>query len=577
MKKILLILTLLLFTLNFYSQTTEELIKQNGIVDTFKVLYPTKMQSKVDKIVATLLSRYHYKKIDLNDSLSSLIFDDYIKTLDYNKMYFLQSDIDRFEKYRYDLDNYLKEGILYAPFKIFDTFKRRLSERIKFIVNRLETEFDYNSDELFIPDRENSKWAASEEELNNIWRKRLKNDALNKKLAKEDWEKTSELLVNRYKRFHKIILQYVEEDVFQIYMNSFANVIDPHTSYFSPITSENFNISMSLSFEGIGASLMVKDDYTTIARIIPGGPAAKSENLFENDRIVAVGQDEDGEMVDVVGWRIDNVVQLIRGKKGTMVRLAILRADATLDMPTEEVKLVRDKIKLEEQAASSQIINIENESTTFKLGVIDIPAFYIDFEAQRKGDSEYRSTTRDVKKIIAELSKEKVDGLIIDLRSNGGGSLQEAVELTGLFIKEGPVVQVRSSDGRVDIENDESASVFYEKPIAVLINRYSASASEIFSGAIQDYGRGIVIGEQSFGKGTVQNLIDLNRFMPTKDEDLGKLKITIAKFYRVTGSSTQKLGVIPDIEYPTLPRDEFGEASQPSALKWDQIKSTNYK
>ena len=322
---------------------------------------------------------------------------------------------------------------------------------------------------------------------------------------------------------------------------------------------------------------MVKDDYTTIARIIPGGPAAKSENLFEDDRIVAVGQTENGEMIDVVGWRLDNVVKIIRGKKGTMVRLAILRADATLDMPTEEVKLMRDKIKLEEQAASSEIITIEEEGAAFKLGVIEIPAFYIDFEAQRKGDPEYRSTTRDVKKLISALNQENVDGLIIDLRSNGGGSLQEAVELTGLFIKDGPVVQVRSSDGKIDVEYDESSSIFYSKPIAVLINRYSASASEIFAGAIQDYGRGIVVGEQSFGKGTVQNLIDLNRFMPTKDDDLGKLKITIAKFYRVTGSSTQKLGVIPDIEYPSLPREEFGESSQQSALKWDQINSTNYE
>lgn len=577
MKKRIFILAVLLFSLNSFAQTDIISTDQNGIVDTFKVLYPTKMQSKVDKIVTTLLSRYHYKKINLSDSLSSVIFDDYIKTLDFNKMYFLKSDLERFEKYRYSLDDYLKDGILYAPFKIFDTFKQRMTERMYYINDRLDTDFNYATNDILIPNRENADWATTSEELDDLWRKRLKNDALNKRLAKEEWEKTSDLLRKRYQRFHKVILQYVEEDVFQIYMNSFANAIDPHTSYFSPITSENFNISMSLSFEGIGASLMVKDDYTTIARIIPGGPAAKSENLFEDDRIIAVGQDESGEMIDVVGWRLDNVVKMIRGKKGTIVRLAVLRADATLDMPTEEVKLMRDKIKLEEQAASSEIISIEEEGAAFKLGVIDIPAFYIDFEAQRNGDPEYRSTTRDVQKLISALNQENVDGLIIDLRSNGGGSLQEAVELTGLFIKDGPVVQVRSSDGKIEVENDESSSIFYSKPIAVLINRYSASASEIFAGAIQDYGRGIVVGEQSFGKGTVQNLIDLNRFMPTKDDDLGKLKITIAKFYRVTGSSTQKLGVIPDIEYPSLPREEFGESSQPSALKWDQINSTNYK
>ncbi|NOX65794.1 MAG: tail-specific protease [Chlorobi bacterium] len=577
MKKLLFILTLFLFTLNSFAQTGEQFAEQNAVIDTFKVLYPTKLQSKVDRIVTTLLSRYHYKKVDLNDSLSSIIFDNYIKTLDYNRMYFLQSDIDHFEKYRYSLDDYLKEGILYAPFEIFDTFKNRLTERMHYVVDRLKTEFDYSISETFIPDRKKAKWAKNTEELDDIWRKRLKNDALNKKLAKEDWEKTSKTLTKRYQRFHKVILQYNPEDVFQIYMNAFASSIDPHTSYFSPITSENFDISMSLSFEGIGASLMVKDDYTTIARIIPGGPAAKSKNLFENDRIVAVGQGKDGEMVDVVGWRIDSVVKLIRGKKGTMVRLAILRADATFDMPTEEVKLIRDKIKLEEQAASSKIINIEENEKIYKLGVIDVPAFYIDFEAQRKRDPDYRSTTRDVKKLITKLEKENVDGLIIDLRSDGGGSLQEAVQLTGLFIKEGPVVQVKSSDGKIEVDRDPDPSLFYDKPMAVLINRYSASASEIFAGAIQDYGRGVIIGEQSFGKGTVQNLIDLNRFMPTKDEDLGKLKITVAKFYRITGSSTQLLGVMPDVQFPSLPRDEFGEASEPSALPWDQIAPTEYQ
>ncbi len=360
-------------------------------------------------------------------------------------------------------------------------------------------------------------------------------------------------------------------------MNALASAIDPHTSYFSPITSDNFDISMSLSFEGIGASLMTKDDYTTIAKIIPGGPAAKSENLFENDRIVGVAQGVDGEFVDIIGWRLDDVIQLIRGKKGTLVRLAVLKAGATFDMPTEEIKLVRDKIKLEEQAASSKIISVEEEGHVFKLGVIDIPAFYIDFDAQRNGDPDYKSTTRDVRKLITDLNKENVDGFIIDLRNNGGGSLQEAVELTGLFIKDGPVVQVKNSDGNIDINEDPDWEIFSDKPLSVFINRYSASASEIFAGAIQDYGRGLIVGEQSFGKGTVQNLIDLNRFMPTKDSELGKLKITIAKFYRINGSSTQKLGVIPEIEFPSIPRDEFGEASEPSALVWDQIKTTNFK
>ena len=570
------LLAFLLLSFNSFAQTGQKFAEQSVEIDSFKVLRPDKIHSKIDQIVTTLLTRYHYKKVDLNDSLSSVIFDNYLEALDYNRVYFLQSDIDKFEAFRYSLDDFLKLGMLEVPFSIFNQYKVRMQSRIDYILKRMKTEFDYSKEESFEPKRKDAPWAKSEAELDEIWRKRLKNDALNKKLQKEDWEKTAKTLTNRYKRFHKIILQYKAEDVFQLYMNAFAEAIDPHTSYFSPITSENFDITMSLSLEGIGASLMTKDDYTTIARIIPGGPADKSKKLFENDRIVAVAQGKDGEMVDVVGWRIDDVIKLIRGKKGTVVRLAILRAGATLDMPTEEVVLVRDKIKLEEQSASSKVIDIKEDGNTFKIGVIDIPAFYIDFKAERAGDPEYKSTTRDVRKLITDLEKEKIDGLVIDLRNNGGGSLQEAVQLTGLFIKSGPVVQVKSSNGEIDVDEDPDKSLFTDKPLAVLINRYSASASEIFSAAIQDYGRGIIIGEQSFGKGTVQNLIDLNRFMPTKDVKLGKLKITIAKFYRITGSSTQKLGVTPEIEFPAIPRGDFGEASRPSALKWDQIQPTEF-
>jgi carboxyl-terminal processing protease len=577
MKKLIFLILLFTLSINIFAQTGEHFTGNGSAIDSFKVLAPDKFHSKVDQIVTTLLTRYHYKKIDLNDSLSSVIFDNYISSLDYNRVYFLKSDLQNFEKHRYLLDDYLLAGKIAVPFEIFNIYKTRMNSRISYTIERMKNEFDYSIKESFEPARKETEWANSESSLNEIWRLRLKNDALNKNLQKEEWEKTSETLTNRYKRFHKIILQYKEEDVFQLYMNAFASAIDPHTSYFSPITSENFSISMSLSFEGIGASLMSKDDYTTIARIIPGGPAAKSDDLFENDRIVGVAQGEDGEVIDIIGWRLDDVIQHIRGKKGTIVRLSILRADATLDMPTEEVVLVRDKIKLEEQAASSKVIKIEENGRVFKLGVIDIPAFYIDFEAQRNGEQDYKSTTRDVKKLISDLDTANVDGFIINLRNNGGGSLQEAVELTGLFIEEGPVVQVKSSNGNIDVDKDPNKELFSDKPLAVLMNRYSASASEIFAGAIQDYGRGIIIGEQSFGKGTVQNLIDLNRFMPTKDNELGKLKITIAKFYRITGSSTQKLGVIPEVEFPSIPRDDFGEASRPSALKWDQIPTTKFE
>ncbi len=576
MKKTLFALLFIAVVVSCNAQDPKELAEQNGKIDSTLVVQPEGMHPKIDLVVMGLLNRYHYKKTDLNDSLSSVIYDNFVKSLDFNKLYFLQSDIDEFEMHRDKMDDYLKTGQLKIAYDIFNRFKTRMSDRIKYINKRLETEFDYTIDEFYIPDREKAEWAKTNSELDEIWRKRLKSDALNKALSKEEWEKISKTLLKRYHDFHKIILQYKSEEVFQLYLNAFTEAIDPHTSYFSPITSENFDISMKLSLEGIGAQLRTIDDYTTIVRIIPGGPAAKSENLFEDDRIVAVGQGEDGEMIDVVGWRIDDVVQLIRGKKGTLVRLAILRKDDTPDMPTEEIQLVRDKIKLEEQASSSEIIDIEQGGKTVRLGVIDIPTFYIDFEAQRKGDPDYKSTTRDVRKLIAELQEKKVDGIVIDLRNNGGGALQEAIELTGLFIKYGPVVQIRNSNGYIEEGKDPDPALVYDGPLAVMINRYSASASEIFSGAIQDYGRGLIIGEQTFGKGTVQNLIDLNRFILSKDKKLGRVKLTISKFYRVTGSSTQKLGVIPDIEFPSLPRDDFGEAARPSALKWDQIQAADF-
>ncbi|MCK5457955.1 MAG: PDZ domain-containing protein, partial [Melioribacteraceae bacterium] len=361
MQKIILLILIFTFSLNISAQTGDHFAENSVVIDTFRVLTPDNFHAKVDQIVTTLLTRYHYKKVDLNDSLSSVIFDNYFQALDYNRIYFLKSDLDKYERYRYSLDDFIMQGNLQIPFDIFNTYKARMNSRIAFVINRMEEEFDYSIEESFQPKRKDAEWVGTDAKLDDIWRTRLKNDALNKKLKKEEWEKTSETLTNRYKRFHKIILQYKEEDVFQLYMNAFASAIDPHTSYFSPISSENFNISMSLTFEGIGASLMARDDYTTIARIIPGGPAAKSDDLFENDRIVGVAQGVDGEVVDIVGWRLDDVIQLIRGKKGTLVRLSILRADATFDMATEEVRLIRDKIKLEEQAASSKVIKVEEE------------------------------------------------------------------------------------------------------------------------------------------------------------------------------------------------------------------------
>lgn len=578
MKRLSILLLILLALISCKAQTIEDLIAKNKNIDSSKVVLPDSDHPKDNRLITQLISRYHYKKFDLNDSLSSVIYDNYIKILDNNRMYFLKSDIEEFEKYRDKFDDFLLTGTLETGFEIFNKYKQRLAERIKYIDKQLETEFDYTKEETFVPNRKDAEWAESEDELDELWRKRLKNDALNRKLDGREWEDIAKTLGDRYHRYHKIILQYDSEDVFQLYMNAYTDAVDPHTSYFSPITSENFNIDMSLSLEGIGAQLTSLDDYTTVNRIIPGGPADKSGLLHKDDRIVAVGQGEDGEMVDVVGWRLDDVVQLIRGEKGTIVRLSIIPAEAELNMSTEEIQITRDKVKLEDQAAQSEIILINHEDTEYKLGVLKIPAFYMDFEAQRKGDPDYKSTTRDVRKLLEELKKQDIDGVIVDLRENGGGSLQEAIELTGLFIEKGPVVQVRNSNGSIEVGRDPDDEIVYDGPLAIMINRYSASASEIFSGAVQDYGRGIVVGETTYGKGTVQNLIDLGMFTKSKDEKEGKVKMTIAKYYRVTGSSTQHMGVVPDISFPSpVDPDNYGESSKPSALPWDQIPSTSYQ
>ena len=578
MKKLFLLVSVILISFACNAQNIEELTEKNSHIDTNKVLSPDALHADINKMVTRIFSRYHYRKTPLNDSISVLVLDNYLKVLDYNKMYFLKSDIDKFQEFKNNFDDYLLSGNLNPAFDIFNTFKTRLNTRIDYIVNRLKTEFDYTINEDYSPDREKQDYASTEEELNDLWRKRLKNEAIGRLLNNDKWEDVAEALIKRYQRYHKTVLQYDEEDVFEIYMNAFADVIDPHTNYFSPITSDNFNIGMSLALEGIGARLTSKNDYTTIVEIIPGGPADKSKLLKPDDRIIAVGQGDDGEMIDVVGWRIDDVVQLIRGPKGTNVKLHILKATDAEGDPYTEIKLERDKVKIEDQAAKSEIINIEESGTMVKLGVIEIPSFYNDFGGRRSGDTDYKSTTKDVRKIIDSLKTEKVDGIIIDLRNNGGGSLQEAIELTGLFIKDGPVVQVRQSTGAIEVDDDPDPKIVYDGPLAVLINRFSASASEIFAGAIQDYERGLILGEQSYGKGTVQNLIDLNRFLPNTGDKYGQVKLTIAKFYRITGSSTQHKGVEPDISYPSaFSADEYGESSKPSALPWDKIQSTEFQ
>lgn len=550
----------------------------NGVIDTFLVLKPEENHFQKLEIINRLLERYSFRKVELNDSISSLIFDDYISSLDDSKLYFYQSDIDSFENFRYEFDNFLINGQLELPFHIFNAYKTRLYERMQYVKKRLQTEFDYTKDEEFCFDRRNENWAKTKEELDEIWRKKLKNETLSLKLRGKDWASNSETVLKRYTQFHRAILQYKNEDLFELFMNIYTNVIDAHTNYFSPEDSENFKISMSLSLEGIGAQLRSEDDYVTIVGIVPGGPAYKSGKLKEGDRIVAVAQGEKGEYVDIIGWRTDEAVKLIRGDKGTKVRLLILPADANIDAKPFEITLVREKIKLEDQAAQKDTIYIYKDNRVYTFGVVKVPAFYLDFEGKRKNDPDYKSTTKDVKRIVEEFKKEGIDGVIVDLRNNGGGSLIEAVELAGLFIDSGPVVQVKNSDGIIEVDRDVDNSITWDGPLMVMVNKNSASASEIFSAAIQDYGRGIIVGEQTYGKGTVQNLIDLSRFVPVGNDDMGQLKITVAKFYRITGGSTQHKGVIPDIEFPTrFSPEEVGESSNPSALPWDQIPPTKFK
>jgi carboxyl-terminal processing protease len=577
MKKIVFLLLFILIAGRGFSQNTTDVLSKDHKIDSTKVLVPDEVEKRVNQVITQMLSFYHYKKMAINDSVSSAMFDQYLDVLDNNKLYFLKSDIDGFEKYRNQFDDFLKAGNLDVAFEIFNVYKKRVGERINNITELLKTEFDFTKDESLEIDRDKAEWPKTKEELNELWRLRIKNDALTYILSGKDWKAASESLLKRYHNFHKIILQYEPEDVFSLYINSFTQVYDPHSDYFSPAASDNFNISMKLSLEGIGASLRSDGEYTIVASIIAGGPAYKSGLLKEEDRIIGVAQGNDGEIVDIIGWRLDDAIQLIRGKKGTLVRLQILKSsDGATAAPTE-ISIVRDEVKLEDQAAKDEIINIEEEGKPFKLGVIKLPSFYTDFEGQRLGKADYKSTTRDVQAIVKKFNNEKVDGVIIDLRNNGGGSLQEAIQLTGLFIKDGPVVQVKSSNNMVEVDKDPDPTILYEGPVAVLVNRFSASASEIFSAAIQDYGRGVIIGANTYGKGTVQNMLDLNRSIPIANRKLGQVKLTIAKFYRINGSTTQRLGVVPDVSLPSLySAEEFGEASQKSALPWDKIQPTQY-
>lgn len=547
-------------------------------IDTV-TLKPKPVYGKEAKVIVYLLDNNHYRKIQFNDSLSSAILDAYIETLDNNRAYFTASDLKQFEKYRNKLDDLSRTEDVTPAYEIYVLFKKRFDERMSYVLDHLiNQEFDYTKDEYYETDRSKEPWARSEAELNDVWRKMIKSQALSLKLTGKKPEEIKEALKVRYDRLVKSMNQLNAEDVFSMYMNTITEAYDPHTNYFSPRAADLFKQSMSLSLEGIGARLQTENDYTKVIEILPGGPAEKSDLIHVNDRIIGVAQGEGGEMVDVIGWRIDDVVKLIKGPKGTKVRLQFLPGETGVVGPPTEIILVRDKIKLEDLTANKSVINYQKDGKNLKLGVIKLPSFYMDFEAYQKGDPNYTSTTRDVQKLIKELQLEGVHGIVLDLQNNGGGSLTEAIDLTGLFIKNGPVVQVKNSLNHIEVGTDDDPSVVYDGPLVVLTNRFSASASEIFAGAIQDYHRGVVVGESTHGKGTVQQVVDLSRFIGGGKDDVGELKLTFQKFYRVTGSSTQQRGVVPDIKLPTaFDRDQFGESSYINALPWDEIRGTLYQ
>lgn len=540
-------------------------------------LTPTPSQGEAADWVSKYLTRLHYASQPLDDAMSQEILKRYLEALDSEKVFFLKADIDGFQrKYATSLDDAIERRQLDAVFDIYRTYLQRLRERTDHARSLLDDGFDFSVDEDYVYDRKDAAWAAGRAELDEHWRQRIKNDWLRLKLAKREDAKIAETLDKRYKDYLVRVEQLDRQDVFQTFLNAYAMAIEPHTNYLGPRASENFQISMRLSLEGIGAVLQREGEFVVIRSVVEGGPAALGGKVKAGDRIVAVGQAKDNQLTDVVGWRLEDVVDLIRGPKDTLVKLEVLAAESSVGGKTQLVEIVRDKVKLEEQAAQKRVIETGGADSR-KIGVIELPAFYLDFAARARGDSDYRSSTRDVRKLLDELAKEKVDGVLIDLRNNGGGSLTEATELTGLFIDQGPVVQVRDGRGRVQVESDTARGVVYDGPLAVMVNRASASASEIFAAAIQDYGRGIIIGEPTFGKGTVQQLVDLDYIANKSAPELGQLKLTMAQFFRVDGGSTQHKGVVPDLGFPvTLDASDYGESTYDNALPWTKIAAASY-
>ncbi len=537
----------------------------------YQEILPSEEYTSITRAVLSQMVRNHYSQVNVNDEFSDTLLDRVIDGLDPSRLYFTESDIAEFNEYRYELDDLLRAGDVEAGFLMYNRYQRRVIERLVFSLKRLEEDgspFDFTLDEYLVIDRSEEPWPANHDELEDLWRKRVKSNVLSALLADDTFEEAKESLSERYRAQLSQILKNDQREAFQYYMDAMTLSVDPHTQYYLPQAAENFTMNMSLQLQGIGAVLTTDDDYTEVVSIVAGGPADMAGELQPNDRITAIAQGDE-EFIDVVGWRVDDVVQLIRGEKGTVVRLSVIPSTAENDFEREVISITRDTVQLEDESAKSEIVEIERGGETYKIGVIDLPTFYIDFQALQNRDPNYRSTTRDVRVLLEDLKAQDVDAVVVDLRNNGGGSLSEANSLVGLFIDRGPTVQVMDADNNNNVYGDSDPGLIYDGPMAVLVNRLSASASEIFAGAIQDYQRGLVLGSQTFGKGTVQELIPLGD---------GQLKITRSKFYRISGESTQHRGVLPDVDFPDLydVSDDIGEAALDSALPWDTIETTSF-
>ncbi len=544
------------------------------------LLSPEPRHGEIVQGVVQLLNRsgFSYSRRALDDALSQDVFTRYLDALDPERLFFLASDIERFEPYRTTLDNAIGKGDLRPAYAIYNLYVQRLNQRIDHAQALIKAgEFQLDGDDSYRLKRSDGPWEADVAALDAVWRQRITNDVLRLKLAGKDDKAIATTLEKRYATMAKRNGEVKSDDVFQTFMNAYVGAIEAHTAYMNPRTAENFTMQMRLSLEGIGAVLQRDDDYTIIRSVVPGGPAALSGQIKVGDRIVGVGQGKAGAITDVVGWRVDDVVELIRGPKGTQVRLDVLPAAAGIDGEHTVISLVRDKIKLEEQAAKKHIVEVADGDTKRRIGVISLPGFYEDFEGRRRDEPDFRSATRDVARLLAELQQENVEGVVLDLRNNGGGSLREAVELTGLFVDSGPVVQVAYAGNRIHVEKMRNVGAIWDGPLAVMVNRASASASEIFAGAIQDYGRGLIVGEPTFGKGTVQNLLDLDNVFGAGESSRGQLKLTVAQFFRVNGSSTQRKGIDPDVSFPaTLDAEDYGESTYDNALPWSSLPPASY-